>query len=263
MATRVLQLTDLHLFADPNARLKGVSTRDSFVDVLRFIESREDEFDVLVLTGDLAHDEELETYRMLRELLSDWISRCRLIPGNHESRSMIRRTFPELFQSEGNRLTFSFATGGWRLIGLDSHVHGQVAGRIETEQLDWLRQQLTTYADEPTVLFLHHPPVSVQSKWLDEIGLEEPQPLIETISGFKQVKVVCAGHVHQEFHGRLAQAEFYTTPSTAIQFVPRGDDLMCDHLPPGYRVLTLEGATFQTEVVRLPELKHPPIDEVT
>jgi Icc protein len=74
---QILQLTDLHLMADPNAALKGVRTRDSLNDVLRFVrelcQANEWDFDYILITGDLAHDEQLATYETLRELLGDWV----------------------------------------------------------------------------------------------------------------------------------------------------------------------------------------------
>ena len=39
-AMRVLQLTDCHLLADPQARLKNVPTRDTLVEVLEFVKER-------------------------------------------------------------------------------------------------------------------------------------------------------------------------------------------------------------------------------
>ena len=69
----ILQLTDLHLFSDPAAILKGVPTRESLVDVLRYvrqgIQSGKWTFSHFVITGDLAHDEQHVTYEMLNELL--------------------------------------------------------------------------------------------------------------------------------------------------------------------------------------------------
>jgi Icc protein len=248
----------LHLFADAAARWKGVPTRDSLRDVLAWIDSRDEGFDWLVLTGDLAHDEERATYQALRELLGERLGRCRLVPGNHDHRGYLREVFPELVPGGDGPLTFTLSVAGWRLIGLDSHVPGQVSGRIDREQCRWLERELSAHADQPALVFVHHPPVPVGSAWLDEIGLEDPQPLVEVLTAAPQVKAVCAGHVHHESQHRLGQAVVYTTPSTAVQFAPQTEEPRFDAVPPGYRVVTLDGAAYRTEVVRLPELKYPP-----
>lgn len=255
MPSDVLQLTDLHLLADPDATLKGICTRDSLVAVLQFVRERcragEWDFDQILLTGDLAHDEKLESYEALRELLGDWVSRCRLIPGNHDDRRLIRRVFPELISSGDGFVSFSVETAGWRLIGLDSHVDGEVHGRIDKTQLQWLAAELATHMAQPTILFIHHPPVSVHSDWLDCIGLRDAEELIDVIRSFSQVRAVSAGHVHQEFSEAVDGVQMLTTPSTGVQFRPRQDVFACDPIPPGFRVFHLANTSFETSVIRL------------
>jgi Icc protein len=57
MTVRILQLTDLHLSSDPKATLKDVSTHDVLFEVLDHIRTIGCEFDRVVVTGDMAHDE--------------------------------------------------------------------------------------------------------------------------------------------------------------------------------------------------------------
>ena len=257
MTVRVLQLSDCHLLSDPEATLKGVPTAASLGEVLAFITENE-EFDFLVISGDLAHDEQLQTYQLLREMLGEWVTRLRVIPGNHEDRNFLRQTFPEITAGSNGLLTFSLKVEGWRLIGLDSHVPGKVWGSIEEEQLEWLKRELSLDSRCPTVLFVHHPPISVRSPWLDRIGLAEPAALVDIISGSTQIRLVCSGHVHQEFAGRLGEAEVLTTPSTSFQFRPKEEVPIFDLVSTGFRVLTLGASGYQTKVVRLPSLTYPP-----
>ena len=71
----ILQLTDLHLMADPNAVLREVRTRQSLIDVLQLAkdhsQTESSRFDYVFITGDLTHDERLDSYDALRELLGD------------------------------------------------------------------------------------------------------------------------------------------------------------------------------------------------
>src|SRR5690606_5093006 len=129
--------------------------------VLEHVRNHAEGWDVLVLTGDLAHDELAETYAMLREELGDWLPRCRLVPGNHDNRAGLREVFPEIVLGTGEFLSFQETVGDWQILGLDSHQPGEVAGRIAEEQLDWLARELGQFSNQPTLLFLHHPPVSV------------------------------------------------------------------------------------------------------
>lgn len=267
MPMRIIQLTDCHLLADADARLKGVPTRASLAAVLDLVRREFVDFDYLVITGDLAHDERRETYAALADMLGDWLPRCRLIPGNHDNRAAMREVFPEIIPPAAPvppsspagepPITFSLAAGAWRLIGLDSHIPGRLPGRLEPPQLDWLEGELRA-ADAPTLLFVHHPPVAVGSPWLDRIGLESPERFNQIVASSSQVRAIFTGHVHQEFQGRLHQALVVSAPSTAVQFRPGTAELECDFLPLGFRLIELEGESFRHCVVRLEELAYPP-----
>lgn len=53
----VAQITDTHLFAEVEQKLLGLPTNDSFQAVLEQISKLQPEPVVLLLTGDLSHDE--------------------------------------------------------------------------------------------------------------------------------------------------------------------------------------------------------------
>lgn len=261
MRSQVVQLTDLHLLADPAELRRGVPTRETLRDVLELVRARQPDFDLAVFSGDLAHDERLETYRILRELLADWVPRCRFLPGNHDDRRFLRSAFPEVVQGGRGPIGFASDLAEWRILGLDTHVPGEIRGRIEDEQLDWLEADLAAHAARPTLIFMHHPPISVNSAWLDRLGLDNAEQFEQLVLSAPQIRIICAGHVHHEFRGRMGGAHVYTSPSTGVQFEPSTDEPAYAAEPPGYRVITLDGRSYRTEVVRLPELRYPPLDD--
>jgi Icc protein len=251
MSIRIVQVTDPHLYRDPDGVLAGVSTWKTFRAVLGRIERQHGDFDHLILTGDLAQDGELETYLMLREALGDWIERCRIIPGNHDDPANLRKAFPDLFPQNGAPLTFALSTGDWKIIGLDSHLPGETKGRLDADQLQWLRDQLRMDPSIRTLLFVHHPPIAIRVDWLDKIGLDGAADLVDVIEASPQIKVICAGHVHQEFAGRIGAVAVYTTPSTCVQFGARTEKSF-DTRAAGYRTFRLDDGCH-TEVHRLDE----------
>jgi 3',5'-cyclic AMP phosphodiesterase CpdA len=124
---QVIQLTDCHLFADPSIELRGMFTWPRFQAVLKDIRHQFAGADLLVLTGDTAHDELQATYEVVRGELGPWCDRLRIIPGNHDNRSAITRVFPEACSVSGDRVTFDMRWKNWQLIGLDSQLPGEVA----------------------------------------------------------------------------------------------------------------------------------------
>jgi Icc protein len=253
MAT-ILQISDCHLFADPTAEIRGVRTRDTFLRVWEHATRSFPQADRLVISGDLTHDERIETYRELHSLLTDWIPRLLVIPGNHDDRSLLREVFSCRGVAGWERIVFIEDIQGWRLIGLDSHVPGELRGELGDEQLEWLDGVLREETSTPTVLFIHHPPISIHCEWLDRIGLQDAERLRQVLSRHSQIRSICTGHVHQDFTGQLGEIPVLTAPSTGLQFRPGTATLEIDAVPPGYRILRLEDdGKWSTEIVRVPE----------
>ena len=171
--TLILQLTDLHLFADPAERLFGIPTRELLQDVLAHVEASGVRPDHVVVTGDHTHDELPQSYEAARGLLDPGST------GSGSSRAItttgiaLRSAFAERIGGEdGDRVQFAFSAGEWLCLGLDTQVPGEVGGRIDAGQVEWIREQMRNRQPEAVVLFTHHPPVDLGLPWLDRIGLE-------------------------------------------------------------------------------------------
>lgn len=261
--THVLQLTDLHLFADGSGTVNRVPTRRTFIEVLEACRATDLIFDHVILTGDLAQDESRGAYLTLRDLVATLgsPSRLLLIPGNHDSRQFIRDVFPENMPPGGqdDPITFSVGAGAWRLIGLDTQIPGETAGSVDEQQLDWLRQELAADDGAPTIVFMHHPPLPfpTSSVWLERMGLRNQDAVLEILRAAPQVRAISAGHIHQEFSHREGIIDVLTAPSTAYQYKKDGARVVLDPLPPGFRIFRLRDDGYETHVIRLPALNHP------
>ncbi|HIE95815.1 MAG TPA: hypothetical protein EYG03_27410 [Planctomycetes bacterium] len=257
---RILQLTDLHVFSEPQQRLKGIPTRECLQDVVAWILQHEAPFDHLIVTGDHTHDELPESYQAVQQILTPWADRIWQVPGNHDARKILRSVFADRIKGkDADQVRFSFTDEGWLCVGLDTHLPGEVAGWIEQEQLDWLRNVISEASVSQVALFLHHPPVDVGSEWMDAIGLGGREGLQQLISEDERIRLVCCGHVHHEFESQIGAAKVYTTPSTGIQFNPSGAVANFAADAPGYRVIEVGPDGFSTHVMRLPEVRYTPI----
>jgi Icc protein len=256
---RIVQLTDCHLFADPVQELRGIVTWPRFVAVLDDLRQQVPEADLLVMTGDTAHDEARSTYEVVRDQLADWTGRVRIIPGNHDNRVVLRDLFAAAQDGPTGRVTFHETWGDWQVIGLDSQRPGELSGSLGDEQREWLQSLLQSTAQLPTLLFMHHPPIPVQSPWLDRIGLQDAAALEGIVHDHPHVRLIGCGHVHQEVFGSLGTAAAFTTPAVGPPFRPRTEQLEIDSTPPGYRVLELHGegrwSTQVLHVENIPEIE--------
>jgi Icc protein len=252
MPFRVVQISDTHLFADPEGELLGVRTRTGTEAVINHIRNEVGAFDLMVISGDLVH-EEGAAYEQLRELLGDWLPLCRVIPGNHDKRGSLRGIFPESHSPLEEDVVFEQKLGNWQLIGLDTLRAGHVEGEIKEPQWEWLDRLLAENADHPTVIFMHHPAVQIGSGWLDQLGLLESERFQQLVKDSPQVKLVTAGHVHQESTTTIGHAASYTLPAASVQFAVGTDEFQLGTESPGFGILDLEeDGSFTIQVVRVP-----------
>lgn len=247
---RIVQITDCHLFADTARELRGAATWPRLEAVLEELRMQLADADLFILIGDTAHDEQLETYQALRRQLAPWAERVRAIPGNHDHRQRLRDVFSLDAAGPPGRMGFQVCWSEWQVFGLDSQCPGELPGSLGTAQLDWLRGVFSQH-QIPALVFLHHPPVSVHSPWLDKIGLQDAAALAEVLRACPHVRLLGGGHVHQEAAATLGQAVVFATPAVGPQFRPRAEQLEIEAAPPGFRLFELPaGGQWSTQALR-------------
>ncbi|MBI81829.1 MAG: hypothetical protein CMJ81_01405 [Planctomycetaceae bacterium] len=259
--TKLLQISDPHLLSRPDDKLRGVTVAQSLQQLLQ--KARQEVVDParVVFSGDLSQDHALAGYQLLKDLLEDWSDRSLLIPGNHDDRSGIRQVFHQVPGQADEDIWFRDEIGDWQLIGLDSQVTGEGRGELSQQTLERLQAWLSETPGRPTLIFLHHHLMSVQSEWLDRIGLSNSESLEKLLRSHEGVRGIFCGHIHQVFEGTFAGVPFYSSPSASFQFVPQTEQIRFDLLPPGFRVIELQGGDFRTRVVRLDTIPFVPLDQ--
>ncbi len=231
---RIAQVTDTHLFQDPEARLKGYPTWHTLKAVLE--EVRQIQPDLILLTGDLADRGELQAYHHLVDLINPLQIPCYWLPGNHDDPALM----PEVFAGSWMRAEKTFEIGGWRLILLDSVLAGVSHGHLSQSSLQKLADDLSADAEKPTLVALHHNPVPIGSALMDGLGLDNPEALFTCIDQAPQVRLILFGHIHWEFHLRRGPVDIYGTPSSCRQLPPSGVFASADEKLPGFRLLDLD-----------------------
>lgn len=243
----IAQITDTHLYADPHGRLMGLDTRhclQQVVDLTLSIRAP----DLVVASGDLAHDGSPQAYQHLHSCFSRFSAPVYCLPGNHDEASALRANSAcgRLYNSS------SICIGGWLLVFLNSAVPGSEGGHLSETELNELETALSTHPDLPALVWLHHQPVKIGSRWLDTMAVDNPKAFFDIIDRHPQVRAVIWGHVHQTFEQQRKGVQLLATPSTCVQFLPRSKEFAVDMAPPGYRWLELYAdGTFDTGVTRL------------
>lgn len=252
---RVLQITDMHLFADNDGTLLGLNTQASFDAVIDMV-IQEDSFpDLILLTGDLSHDGSSQSYQKIAKSMALFSCPIYWIPGNHDTLTAMKQVLPAT-QLKNEREIF---LDQWQLILLDSLTEGKVEGEFNQHELFFLETCLTKQSTDNAMIVLHHHPIPIGCKWLEPLGLKNHHEFFEIVNAYPQVKVILWGHIHQLFDEVKNNIRYLATPSTCIQFLPKSDTFALDKKHPGYRWLDLySDGTFKTDIKRLKEFYLTP-----
>jgi len=216
----IAQLSDLHVTLPGGSPGAGVDSAANFARAVAQIEAMQPKPDGVVLSGDLVDLGRAVEYERLARLLEPLSIPYWLMTGNHDDRAEMRRVFPELPALPGvpGYLQYAVDLPGLRLLLLDSLRPGTPAGELCPQRLAWLDGELAAKPDQPTIVFVHHPPFAIGSPLLDRFRLADGENLVAVIARHDHVQLVSCGHVHRITHRRWAGTIAMTAPSTAHQF---------------------------------------------
>lgn len=134
-----------------------------------------------------------------------------------------------------------------RVIVLDTSVLGESHGELDTQQLQWLDENLSESQTEPVIVAMHHPPFKTLIGHVDKIGLQKGRDEFEAIiKKHPQVERILCGHLHRPIYVRFAGTIALTAPSVAHQvaldILPQAQSQWVLE-PPAYKLHVYDDAT--------------------
>jgi 3',5'-cyclic AMP phosphodiesterase CpdA len=189
----------------------------------------------LLLTGDLADDGRAEAYRRLHTVMrraADTLD-AQLVyaMGNHDERAAFAAELLSIPDSSGP-LDSVHWINGLRIVVLDSTTPGRPEGRLEADQLRWLRAELANPAPRGSLLVVHHPPLPSPMPSAHMLRLLNADDLADALAG-TDVRMILTGHAHHTGCGSLNGIPVWVSPAIAYRLDP---------LPPRGRLRGLAGA---------------------
>jgi Icc protein len=244
----IAQISDSHI--DPEhengpARLRDLETCVADINSLNELP------DVVIHTGDMAHNGNNEKYNLAFEILQDLKPPLLACPGNRDERSLLRErlNIGQPLQKDSPYMQYAVDDFPVCLVALDTISTQSNQGAYCRDRADGLRAWLSSHSDKPVALFMHHPPFEVtESKFPHQYdpwaGAER---LTSALRDQHQVVRGFCGHAHRDTTGTVAGTPFSCVPSVARdlrlgEFEPDLETV------PLYHIHTFDGVSaFKTE----------------
>ena len=246
VSLKLLQISDTHLHAAADSRMRGVTTYATLLAVLE--QAKRDPrwpVDAIIATGDIVQDESRAGYERFRDTLDPLGVPVYCIPGNHDDPALMG----EILMSGSFQLGGELRQGAWSVVLLSTFLAGEDAGGLGPARLSGLRQALHAHSGQHILVAMHHHPLPMGSTWLDGVALRDAQAFWQVIDAHSDVRAVVCGHVHQASDRTRNRVRFMSTPSTCAQFLPSSEFFALDDRPPGMRWLELyDNGRIETEV---------------
>jgi Icc protein len=246
---RIAHLSDPHLTSGP----LGGEPAGLLSLALRRAAALDPPPDLAVITGDLADHGRPEEYAILREVIDDVPLPLYLAIGNHDDRDAFLDAFAgSTFLGGHGETRYAVRRPDATLLVLDSKVEASAAGRLGGDQLRWLETQLGGPATVPTLICLHHPPVTVGIPALDAIRLTDAVELEAALTRHVPPARILAGHVHRAVSASFAGSVVSVAPSTyrQVDLQQRPDHAAgYVHEPPGFLLHLLAETGWVTHTV--------------
>ena len=246
-----IQVSDTHLVADTSLESHGVNPYQNLERIITRISRLSPPPAFVMFTGDLISDDEPQSYRHLKLLTDRLPSAAYFAMGNHDLRRPFRHVVLGEESPSSEPYCYAFDSAKYRFVVLDSLIEGEVAGSLDVAQLAWLDATLADGSQQPTVVFMHHPPVPTGVDWLDAYAFGNGNDLLDILARHRQVQRVFFGHVHMPIQITERGVQFTSVPSSAYQF---GDTVTAPKVcsgSPGYGIVHLFEGQLSSRVVYL------------
>ncbi|PLP60834.1 phosphodiesterase [Mesorhizobium loti] len=198
---KIIQITDIHL-VPPGTELRRLDPERRFRDCLEQIEGEHGDAMALVVSGDLTDNGDRPSYELLRDIIADYrLPPVYLTLGNHDRRETFSHVFPSAMDTSTGSVQAQIDLGSQQGIVLDTWMEGKHAGALCRQRLDWLAERLQL-DPRPALLFMHHAPLRVALKRIDQIPLLSDNELWETLAPFRErIRHLFFGHMHRNVSG--------------------------------------------------------------
>ncbi len=215
----IAHISDTHV-AGPGLKTYGiVPMAENLARCVESINAQPMAPNLVLLSGDVTNDFTRDEAVRAAEILAGLNCPYYLVPGNHDDRDVLWDVFggAAIPSRADGFINYVIDDGPVRIIALDSLSQGEAGGMICDARAAWLRDCLAQGADQPTVIFMHHPPLKCGVPETDEDGFAGAEMLGAIVADYPNIERILCGHIHLLTHARWHGTVVTTAPSMGMQ----------------------------------------------
>jgi len=196
-----IHLTDLHI-SNPSGNEPHLfsDTSKTLADVLAMIRAIEPKPSFIIVSGDVANNEDEGSYSELKRVWGTMDIPTFFALGNHDSREGFQSVMLGRTENLDAPYFHDAVVEGIHIITLDSKTPKSPHGSIAPTQFDWFEATLDSHPDLPKLVVLHHPPIlgfEAPGLSFETLAEKDSERFLSLLKGRNIIAVLC-GHVHQQ-----------------------------------------------------------------
>lgn len=228
---KLIWMSDLHFVQRGN--VLGHDPRVRLQAAVKHINAHHADAEMCIVSGDVVNRGTRIDYEGVVASLDNLIIPYFPMVGNHDNRDLFRTVFSLPDTCMPDFVQYKVPTTDGIAVCLDTLKSGSDGGEYCQSRSKWLRNILTEADSKPVLVFMHHPPMSLDLPMQDTDKMENGQAFLDLIAEFACIRYLCIGHVHRPITGSIGGVPFATMRSVLYQAPPPRPEWTWDTFKPG------------------------------
>ena len=207
---KIIQVSDLHFLKDGET-MYGANPVNRFRAFINDVNKNQRNADLVVITGDIAHNGIKESYQLFKEELKRLDLPSVIMIGNHDNREVVKAELSSVTKIDDDGfIQSSIEIKNHKLIFCDTvweskNINNIHEGYYCLKRFNWLEKEILSFKSNSNIIFMHHNPMNVFMKSMDNYSFNDKDQ--EIIAKFldkysSKIKYLFFGHGHRPLSGK-------------------------------------------------------------
>ena len=221
---KIIHFSDIHIHSKPILENNPV---ERFKLALKHVKNNHLNSDMFVMTGDITHNGDYESYQSFNKILIEAALPDHLYPkliiGNHDDRDIFKNCFTNTPIDQDGFVQYAVELQNKKFLFLDTTNPKSHQGHYCQKRQAWLRKQLTEGLEkkQSVFIFMHHNPLPLVKLESDYLGLLDRSEFQLILNDYKRIiKHIFFGHQHLTVSGNYLGIPFSSPRSINHPLVP-------------------------------------------